>query len=169
LQRPAPPTAAGAAAVAQVAVANRAVVIFAMVLGGIAGLIAAISVNDTSARDQVVSMLFLLLPMIAVLDLALAVGGDRVLALCLLPVILAAVTCLRRFGPRGVRAGPVVFAGYLTGFLLRPVITLGDTGWLTAEIGVGIVVATVVKLGVFHDTSGRALRRTQRSYAASTP
>jgi|HubBroStandDraft_2_1064218.scaffolds.fasta_scaffold13503_3 uncharacterized membrane protein YccC len=168
LQRPAPPTAAGAAAVAQVAVANRAVVIFAMVLGGIAGLIAAISVNDTSARDQVVSMLFLLLPMIAVLDLALAVGGDRVLALCLLPVILAAVTCLRRFGPRGVRAGPVVFAGYLTGFLLRPVITLGDTGWLTAEIGVGIVVATVVKLGVFHDTSGRALRRTQRSYAAST-
>src|SRR5580658_10343143 len=145
LTRPAPPVAAGAAAVAQVAAANRAVVIFAIVLGGIAGLIAAISVHDTSPRDQVVSMLFLPLPMIAVLDLSLAVGGDRVLALCLLPVILAAVTYLRRFGTRGVRAGPVVFAGYLTGFLLRPVIALGDTGWLTAEIGVGIVVATVVK------------------------
>ena len=140
LQRPAPPVAAGVAAAAQVAAADRAVVIFAMTLGGVAGLMAAISVNDTSPRDQVVSLLFLLLPMTAALDLSLAVGGDRVLALCLLPVILAAVTYLRRFGPRGVRAGPVVFAGYLTGFLLRPVIALGDTGWLTAEIGVGIVV-----------------------------
>jgi Fusaric acid resistance protein-like len=116
LQRSAPPAAAGAAAAAQVAAANRAVVIFAMVLGGVTGLIAAISVNDTSPRDQVVSMLFLLLPMIAVLDLLLAVGGDRVLALCLLPVILAAVTYLRRFGPRGVRAASVVFAGYLKAF-----------------------------------------------------
>jgi len=46
------------------------------------------------------------------------------------------------------------------------VISLGDTGWLTAEIGVGIVVAIVVKVGVFHDISRRALRRTQRSYTA---
>ena len=45
-------------------------------------------------------------------------------------------------------------------------ISLGDTGWLTAEIGVGIVVAIVVKVSVFHDISRRALRRTQRSYAA---
>jgi hypothetical protein len=51
LQRPAPPAAAGAAAVAQVAAVNRAVVILAMVLGGVAGLMAAISVNDTSPRD----------------------------------------------------------------------------------------------------------------------
>jgi hypothetical protein len=46
------------------------------------------------------------------------------------------------------------------------VITVGDIWWLAAEIGVGILVAIVIKVGVFHDTSGRALRRTQRSYAA---
>src|ERR1700691_5393730 len=166
LQRPAPPAAAGAAAAARVAAANHGVLIFAIVLGGVIGLSAAIAVQDTLARDQVVSMLVLPLPMIAVLALSLAVAGHRVLALCLLPPILAAGTYLRRFGPAGVRVAPRLFIGYLFGFLLGSVITLGDTGWLTAEIGVGILVAIVVKVGVFHDSSTRALRRTQRSYAA---
>jgi uncharacterized membrane protein YccC len=166
LQRPAPPAAAGAAAAVRVAAANRGVLIFAMVLGGVVGLTAAISVQDTQPRDHVVSMLVLPVPMIAVLALSLAVAPHRVLALCLLPLILAAGTYLRRFGPAGVRVAPLLFTGYLFGFLLGSVITLGDTGWLTAEIGVGIVVAIVVKFGVFHDTSERALRRTQRSYAA---
>jgi uncharacterized membrane protein YccC len=166
LQRPAPPAAAGAAAAVRVAAANRGVLIFAMVLGGIIGLMAAVSVQDTSPRDQVASMLVLPVPMIAVLALSLAVAPHRVLALCLLPLILAAGTYLRRFGPAGVRVGPLLFIGYLFGFLLGSVVTLGDTGWLTAEIGVGIVVAIVAKVGVFHDTSGRALRRTQRSYTA---
>jgi hypothetical protein len=166
LLRPAPPAAAGADAAVRVAAANHALLIFAMVLGGVIGLTAAISVQDTQPRDQVVSMLVLPVPMIAVLALSLAVAPHRVLALCLLPLILAAGTYPRRFGPAGVRVAPLLFTGYLFGFLLRSVITLGDTGWLTAEIGVGIVVAIVVKVGVFHDTSSRALRRTQRSYAA---
>jgi uncharacterized membrane protein YccC len=168
LQRPAPPAAAGAAGAARVAAVNHAVLIFAMVLGGVIGLTAAISVQDTSPRDQVVSMLVLPLPMIAVLSLSLAVAGHRVLALYLLPPILAAGTYLQRFGPPGVRVAPLLFTGYLFGFLLRSVITIGDTGWLTAEIGVGILVAIVVKVGVFHDTSRRALQRTQLSFAART-
>ena len=168
LQRPMPPAAAGAAGAARVAAANHGVLIFALVLGGVTGLQAAISVQDALPRDQVVSMLVLPLPMIVVLALSLAVAGHRVLALCLLPPILAAGTYLRRFGPAGVRVGPQLFNGYLFGFLLGSVITLGDTGWLAAEIGVGILVAIVVKVGVFHDTSTQALRRTQRSYQART-
>jgi hypothetical protein len=168
LQRPMPPAAAGAAGAARVAAANHGVLIFALVLGGVTGLQAAISVQDALPRNQVVSMLLLPLPMIAVLALSLAVADHRVLALCLLAPILAAGTYLRRFGPAGVRVGPQLFNGYLFGFLLGSVITLGDTGWLAAEIGVGILVAIVVKVGVFHDTSTRALRRTQRSYQART-
>ena len=99
LQRPTPPAAAGAAAAARVVAANHAVLIFAMVLGGVIGLTAAISVQDTQPRDQVVSILVLPVPMIAVLALSLAVARHRVLALCLLPLILAAGTYLRRFGP----------------------------------------------------------------------
>jgi uncharacterized membrane protein YccC len=166
LQRPAPPMAAGAAAAGRVAAANHGTLIFAIVLGGIIGLTATITVQDISLRDQVVSMLALPLPMIGALALSLAVAGDRVLALSLLPLILAAGTYLRRFGPAGVRVGPLLFTGYLFGFLLGAVIAVGDIGWLVAEIGVAILVAIVVKAGVFHDTSSRALRRTQRSYAA---
>ena len=105
--------------------------------------------------------------MIAVLALSLAVAGHRVLALCLLRRSWPrAPTC--GVSVRGVRVGPQLFNGYLFGFLLGSVITLGDTGWLAAEIGVGILVAIVVKVGVFHDTSTQALRRTQRSYQART-
>src|SRR5580658_5511381 len=99
LLRPSPPAAAGAAAAVRVVAVNHAVLIFAMVLGGVVGLTAAISVQDTQPRDQVVSMLVLPVPMIAVLALALAVAPHRVLALCLLPLILAAGTYPRRFGP----------------------------------------------------------------------
>jgi uncharacterized membrane protein YgaE (UPF0421/DUF939 family) len=166
LLRPAPPAAAGTAAAVRMAAANHGVLIFALILGGVIGLTAAVSVQDTSPRDQVVSMLVLPLPMIAALALSLAVAGHRVLALRLLPLILAAGTYLRRFGPAGVRVAPLLFAGYLFGFLLRSVITVADIGWLTAEVGLAILVAIVVKVGVFHESSGRALRRTQRSYAA---
>ena len=110
-------------------------------------------------------MLLLLPPVVGALALALAVGGNRVLALWLLPVVLAAGTYLRRFGPAGVRVAPMLFSGYLFGFLLRPLIDVGAIGWLTAEIGVGLAVAIVVKVGVFHEIRGRALRRTQRSYS----
>jgi hypothetical protein len=166
LQQAAPPAIAGAATAARVMTANHAVLIFGIVLGGVIGLLAALSVQDTSARDQVVSMLVVPLPVIAALALALAVADHRVLALCLLPPILAIGTYLRRFGPPGVRIAPALFMGYLFGFLLRSVISIDDIGWLAAEIGVGILVAIVIKVGVFHDTSGRALRRTQKSYAA---
>ena len=54
LQRPMPPAPAGAAAAARVAAANRGVLIFALVLGGVTGLQAAISVQDALPRDQVV-------------------------------------------------------------------------------------------------------------------
>jgi uncharacterized membrane protein YccC len=166
LQQAAPLAIAGAATAARVMMANHAVLIFGMVLGGVIGLQAAVSVQDTSARDQVVSMLVLPLPMIAALALALAAADHRVLALCLLPPILAAGTYLRRFGPPGVRIAPPLFIGYLFGFLLRSVISIEDIWWLAAEIGVGVLVAIVIKVGVFHDTSGRALQRTQKSYAA---
>jgi len=165
LQRPVPPAAAGTALAAQVSLANRAMLVLAIVLGGIIGLTAVTSVRGTSPGDQVAGMLLLLPPMVGALALSLAVGGHRVLALFLLPVVLAAGIYLRRFGPAGVRVAPVLFAGYLFGFLLRPLIDVGALGWLTAEIGVGLVVAITVKIGVFHENSGRALRRTQRSYA----
>jgi hypothetical protein len=161
LQRTVPPASAGAAAAARVVTANHAVLIFGMVLGGVIGLQAAVSVQDTSPRDQVVSMAALPLPMIAALALALAAADHRVLALRLLPPILAAGTYLRRFGPPGVRIAPLLFIGYLFGFLLRSVITVGDTGWLAAEVGVGRRLAGLA-LAAFDEPGPWSSRRLHR-------
>jgi hypothetical protein len=120
LQRPVPSAGPGAAADARVAAANHGVLIFAMVLGGVIGLTTAILMQDTQPRDQVVSMLVLPLLMVAVLALSLAVAGHRVLALCLLPPILAAGTYLRRFGPAGVRVAPLLFIGISSGSCCDP-------------------------------------------------
>jgi hypothetical protein len=73
LQRPVPPAAAGTVLAAQVSVANHAVLVLAMVLGGITGLTAVISVLDTAPRDQVAGMLLLLPPMVGALAVSLAV------------------------------------------------------------------------------------------------
>jgi hypothetical protein len=77
LQRPVPPAAAGGALAAQVSVANHAMQVLAIVLGGIIGLTAVTSVRGTSPGDQVAGMLLLLPPMVGALALALAVGGQR--------------------------------------------------------------------------------------------
>jgi hypothetical protein len=60
-------------------------------------------------------MLVLPVPMIAVLALSLAVARHRVLALCLLPLILAAGTYLRRFGPAASASGHCCLAAICSG------------------------------------------------------
>ena len=104
--------------------------------------------------------------MVAALALGIALGGHRILALASLAVILAVGTYLRRFGPRGFIAGILLFMGDFLGFFLHGTVTLGDLGWLAAEIGVGIVVAIIVRFALFYPRQAKALERTQRSYAA---
>ena len=56
--------------------------------------------------------------------------------------------------------------GYFLGFFLHAAVAMGDFGWLAAEIGVGLVVATVVRFALFYPRQRKALERTQRSYFA---
>ena len=130
-----------AALAAKVAAANHRFLLNAMVIGGIVGLISSLAVTDKTARDQLVTTLFLPLPLMAALTLGLAIGGYRIPALVCSPVILAIGTYGRRFGPRGSIAGMLLFPGYLVGFLSHGAVRLGDLGRLAAEIGVGLAVA----------------------------
>jgi hypothetical protein len=155
-----------AAQAAEVATANHEFLVIAMLLGAIVGMISSFGVMDATARGQLASMLFLPVPMVAALTLGISIGGHRVVALSSLAVVLAVGTYLRRFGPRGFLAGMLLFMGDFFGFFLYGAIHLSDLGWLTAEIGVGLVTAMAVRFGLFYPRHGRALRRTQRSYAA---
>jgi hypothetical protein len=155
-----------AAQAAEVATANHEFLVIAMLLGAIVGMISSFGVMDATARGQLGSMLLLPVPMVAALALGISIGGHRVIALGSLAVVLAVGTYLRRFGPRGFLAGMLLFMGDFFGFFLHGAVTMSDLGWLTAEIGVGLVTAMAVRFGLFYPRHGRALRRTQRSYAA---
>ena len=153
-----------AAEAAKVASANHGFLAIAMLLGGMVGLISSLGVMDRTARGQLVSTLFLPLPLIAALALALSISGYRVPALVCLPVLLAIGTYGRRFGPRASIAGMALFAGYLVGISAHGAVTLGDLGWPAAEIGVGTVAAIAVRFAFFYPRPANALKRTQRSY-----
>jgi uncharacterized membrane protein YgaE (UPF0421/DUF939 family) len=155
-----------AAKAAEVALANHGFLVIAMLIGAIVGMLASFGVMDKTARGQLITMLFLPVPMIAALALGLSLGGTRILALASFPVILAIGTYFRRFGPRGFIAGLLLFMGDFLGFFLHGTVTLGDLGWLAAEIGVGVVVAIAVRFALFYPRQAKALERTQRSFAA---
>ena len=81
-------------------------------------------------------------------------------------LVLALGTYLRRFGPRGALAGQLLFIDYFIGFSLHSAVMLGDLGWLTAEVGVGLGVAAAVRFALFYPHRARALKRTRHSFDA---
>ena len=166
LQLPTGTAGLSAAAVAKVALANHEYLVVMMLLGAIIGMIAAFGVIDPGAKGQLITTLFLPVPMIPALALGIALGGDRVLCLVLLAIILAGGTYLRRFGPRGMVSGMLMFMGFFLGFFLEGAVTIADLGWLIAAMGVGVVVALAVRFLLFYPHHGKALERTQRSYDA---
>ena len=160
------PTPVPAAQAAQVAVANHDYLVIMLLLGAILGMISGFGVTDPDARGQLITVLFLPLPMFPALALGIALGGHRVLSLVLLALILAAGTYLRRFGPRGMVAGMLLFMGFFFGFFLHGEISVSDLRWVAAALGVGDVVALAVRFTFFYPHQEKALERTQRSYRA---
>jgi uncharacterized membrane protein YccC len=157
-----------AAPAATVAKVNHEATVVALLLGAIFGVISCFGVMDRTAKAQLTTMLFLPFPMIGSLALGLAIGGNRTVSLIWLVVVLTVGTYLRRFGPRGFVAGMILFIGDFFGFLLHGALTMSDLGWLSAEIGVGMLVAIVVRFALFYPRPAKALARTQRSFAALT-
>ena len=155
-----------AAEAAKVAGANHGTLVVAMLLGAIVGMNVSFGVTDPTARGQLVTMLFFPIPLVAALAFGITIGGHRFLALASLVAILTVGTYLRRFGPRGFIAGTVLFFGDFFGFFAHSAVTLGDLGWLAAEIGVGLAVTLAVRFGLFYPNHAKALERTQRSYWA---
>jgi uncharacterized membrane protein YccC len=154
------------AAAAKVAVANHEYLVIMLLLGAIVGMISAFGVMDPRAKGQLVTTLLLPIPMLSALALGIALGGHRVLSLALLAVVLAIGTYCRRFGPRGMVAGLLLFIGFFFGFFLHAAVTVDDLGWLAASVGVGVLVSLAVRFALFYPRQKKALDRTQRSYGA---
>jgi hypothetical protein len=157
---------ASVATTAKVTAANHDLLAIAMLLGAIVGLIASAGVQEPKAKSQAITFLVLPIPIISALALGIGIGGHRVAALVVIALVLALGTYLRRFGPRGFLAGQLLFIGYFVGFSLHSAVTIGDLGWLAAEIGVGLGVVVLVRFVFFYPHPGRTLERTRRSFDA---
>jgi uncharacterized membrane protein YccC len=160
------PAGATAGLAAQLAATNHALAVIAMMLGAIMALIGGFgAAMHVTPRGQLVSLLFMPVPLTATLALGLSVHV-RPVSLGLLAVVLAIGAYCRRFGPRGTIGGMAGFLGAFLGFFLQELLTVTDIGWLAAEIGVGVAVTAVVHFTVFRPRPAAALRRMQRSYSA---
>jgi hypothetical protein len=154
------------ATASKVTAANHDLLAIAMLLGAIVGLIASAGVQEPKAKSQAITFLILPIPIVSALALGIGIGDHRVVALVVIALVLALGTYIRRFGPRGFLAGQLLFIGYFVGFSLHSAVTVGDLGWLAAEVGVGLGVVIVVRFVLFYPHPGRALERTRRSFDA---
>jgi len=142
---------------AKVASANHEYLVVMMLLGAMVGMTSSF-VGDPKAKGQLVTLLLLPLPIVTTLTLGLWLGDDRPLCLTLLVIITTIGTYLRRFGPRGMLAGILLFLGFFLGFFLHAAVTVHDLGWLTAAIGLGLAVAMAVRFVLFFPGQKGALR-----------
>jgi uncharacterized membrane protein YgaE (UPF0421/DUF939 family) len=148
------------------AAANHAHLVIALMIGAVIGMLSTFTVHDPTVRGQVISMLLMPVFMVPALILGMLVGGHRTVSLACLTLLMGVGTYARRFGPRGFMAGNLLFMGDFFGLFLRSGLTVVDLIWLVAELLVGLAVAIVVRFSLFAPLPHRALRRTQRSYAA---
>ena len=165
LQVPIPPKAPAATA-SQLWMLNHALTVIALMLGAILALIGGFGVGMFgTARAQLGLILFLPLPMLALLAVGLTVHV-RVISLALLAIVLAVGTYCRRFGPPGFMGGMLGFMGAFLGFFIQDYVSLSDFGWLAAEVLIGVAGIIVVHFALFRPRMENAVRRMQRSYAA---
>ena len=98
------------------------------------------------------------------MTIGITLGPYRIVSLIWLVVLLAAAVYVRRFGPRGVAAGLVMFNGGFLGFFLHAELRPRDVGWLAALLGVGVLASLVVRFALFRPNLARTLKRMRRSW-----
>jgi uncharacterized membrane protein YccC len=157
---------AGAAPAPVAAAYDHALLIVSMLLAGMVAMMAGFTVNDRTARGQLVSSLLLPVPMLVALAAGLAVGRYYVASLVFVVALMTAAVYARRWGPPGFRSGMVAFNGGFLGFFLHSQIGLGDIGWLAADMWIGVLASLLIRFTLFRPDPERTLARMRRSWDA---
>jgi hypothetical protein len=157
---------AGSAPAPVLTAANRAMLLISMLLAGMVAMMSAFTVQDRTARGQVLSSLLLPVLMLIGLALGLLVGPYHVPSLAYLVLAMAVAVYLRRFPPRGFGAGMGVFFGAFLGFFLSAELALHDIGWIAAALGIGTLASLLVRFAFLRPDPERTLARMNRSEGA---
>lgn len=91
---------------ATVGAANHGMLIIGELVAAVVAMLRSFGIMGPRLRGQVISLLFVPLPLVACMALGLAVGHHRVPSLIVLVLVLVVGTYFRRWGPRGFLAGP---------------------------------------------------------------
>lgn len=127
-----------------------------IVMGIIESLFASVSVRDSSPSKQRLTLLLTPLPAAAALTVGTALApwrgaGDG----CFLLVIFAA-TYARRYGPRASALGMLAYISYFVGIYLH--LPFAQLRYQMIALGIGTVVAYVVRFALLPDRPDRTLR-----------
>jgi uncharacterized membrane protein YgaE (UPF0421/DUF939 family) len=165
IQVPIPPKTPAATA-AELWSLNHALLVIAMMLGAILAMMGGFGIGMLNRpRAQLWFILFLPLPMLALLAVGLSVHV-RLVSLALLAVVLAVGTYCRRFGPHGFMGGMLAFMGVFLGFFIQDYVPMSDFGWLTAEVLIGTAGTLLVHFVFFTPRPKAGVRRMQRAFRA---
>jgi uncharacterized membrane protein YgaE (UPF0421/DUF939 family) len=156
----------GSAPAPVLAAANRAMLILSMLLAAMVAMMSAFTVQDHTARSQLLSSLLLPVMMFTGLVLGLLVGSYHAASLAYLVVAMAVAVYVRRFGQRGFGAGMGVFFGAFLGFFLYADLALHNVGWIAADLAIGALASLLVRFAFFRPHAGRTLARMRRTQAA---
>jgi uncharacterized membrane protein YccC len=143
---------------------DHALLIVALLISAMVALMVGFTVTDATARGQILSTLFLPIPMLTAMTIGIALGPYRVVSLIWLVVLLTVSVYVRRFGPRGFAAGLVIFNGGFLGFFLHAEIRLRDVGWLAALLAVGVIASLIVRFALFRPNLIGTLERMRRTW-----
>ena len=157
---------ASAGTTAAVHTADHSLMIVALLITAIVALLTGSAITDTTARGQVISTLILPIPMLATITIGLTLSPYRLVSLIWLVILLAVCVYVRRWGPRGVAAGLIMFQGGFLGFFLHTNIGLDDLGWIAALLFIGVIASLLVRFTLFRPNRIRTLNRMRRSWEA---
>src|SRR3954471_24240146 len=157
---------AGAGPPAVVTAANHALLIVAMLIGGMVAMMAGFLVTDRTAGGPLRWSLMLPVPLLAAMTAGLAVGRYHLLSLVFVVVLMTVAVYVRRWGPVGFRSGMVAFNGGFLGFFPHAQIGLGDGGWLAAFAYLGVLASLLVRFTLLRPGPERTLARMRRSWTA---
>jgi uncharacterized membrane protein YgaE (UPF0421/DUF939 family) len=146
--------------------ADHALLLVSMLLAGMVAMQASFVVQERTMTWQLLSSVFLPVPMVAMLVIGLLIGRYRVPSLVVMVLALTGAVYLRRFGPRGLGAGNAVFFGAFLGFFLHAQLGLRDAGWIFADLEVGVLASLLVRFALFRPDPEGSLARMRRSQRA---
>jgi uncharacterized membrane protein YccC len=129
---------------------------------GIVSLLMTIAVNDPTPKQQMITLLLLVVAAIcAVLVGTSVIGSVWVMNTVLIAVIFAAVY-VRAFGPRFTAMGMVVFISFYFASLVHA--QFGQLPWLTVAVAVATGYAFLFRFAILPDRPEGIFRRSMRAF-----